>query len=236
MSDSVTQPHGLQPARFPCPWHFPGKSTSLGCCFLLQGNPLGLGAEPASLASPKRWPVNSTAAPPGKALLRGSSPFTSPSTLLCKQLFSEPNSPMWPTSKSGLFGHPLSENRTHLSVTDRLLGRKYLKSYITLLFTLAPPSLSRFPELRSDSLTGAVHCYQISTLNACLASKPRNFYEPKFWVQYTSNYYHGLYFCNKLKIMYLCVIFTKYLLLAYFLSTFRTFTMSNKSSGLPRWC
>ena len=157
----------------------------------------------------------------------------SPSTLLCKLLFSEPNSPTWPTSKSGLFGHPLSENRTHLSVTDRLLGavntegQEVPEIYVTLRFTLAPPSLSRFPEkvptLRSGALTGAVHCYQISTLNACPASKPRNFYEPKFWVQYTSNYYHGLYFCSKLKIMYLCVIFIKYLLLAYFLSTFYNF-------------
>ena len=30
------QPHGLQPARFPCPWHFPGKNTRVACHFLLQ--------------------------------------------------------------------------------------------------------------------------------------------------------------------------------------------------------
>ena len=69
----------------------------------------------------------------------------------------------------------------------------------TPLYTCSP-SLSRFPEkvpiLRSDSLTGAVHCYQISTLNACPASKPRNFYEPKFWVQYTSNYYTAYTFAT----------------------------------------
>ena len=29
--------HGLQPARLLCPWDFPGKSTGVGCHFLLQG-------------------------------------------------------------------------------------------------------------------------------------------------------------------------------------------------------
>ena len=36
MSDSL-QPHGLQPARLLHPWDFPGKSTGVGCHFLLQG-------------------------------------------------------------------------------------------------------------------------------------------------------------------------------------------------------
>ena len=31
------QPHGLQPARLLCPWDFPGRSTGVGCHFLLQG-------------------------------------------------------------------------------------------------------------------------------------------------------------------------------------------------------
>ena len=31
------QPHGLQPARFLCPWDSPGKNTGVGCHFLLQG-------------------------------------------------------------------------------------------------------------------------------------------------------------------------------------------------------
>ena len=30
VSDS-SRPHGLQPTRLPCPWDFPGKSTSLNC-------------------------------------------------------------------------------------------------------------------------------------------------------------------------------------------------------------
>ena len=29
--------HGLQPARFLCPWNFPGKNSGVGCHFLLQG-------------------------------------------------------------------------------------------------------------------------------------------------------------------------------------------------------
>ena len=35
MSDSW-QPNGLQPTRLLCPWDFPGKSTGVGCHFLLQ--------------------------------------------------------------------------------------------------------------------------------------------------------------------------------------------------------
>ena len=30
-------PHGLQPTSLLCPWDFPGKSTGVGCHFLLQG-------------------------------------------------------------------------------------------------------------------------------------------------------------------------------------------------------
>ena len=36
MSNSL-QPHGLQLARFLCPWDFPGKNTGVGFHFLLQG-------------------------------------------------------------------------------------------------------------------------------------------------------------------------------------------------------
>ena len=36
MFDSL-RPHGLQPARFLCPWDSPGKNTGVGCRFLLQG-------------------------------------------------------------------------------------------------------------------------------------------------------------------------------------------------------
>ena len=36
MSDSL-QSQGLQPARFFCPWNFPGKNTEVGCHSLLQG-------------------------------------------------------------------------------------------------------------------------------------------------------------------------------------------------------
>ena len=35
MSDSF-QPHGLQPTRLLCPWDFPGKSTGVGCHYLLR--------------------------------------------------------------------------------------------------------------------------------------------------------------------------------------------------------
>ena len=31
------RPHGLEPTRLPHPWNFLGKSTGVGCRFLLQG-------------------------------------------------------------------------------------------------------------------------------------------------------------------------------------------------------
>ena len=47
------QPHGLYPASLLCPWDSPGKSTEVGCHFLLQGillaNPK---TESESLSSP----------------------------------------------------------------------------------------------------------------------------------------------------------------------------------------
>ena len=36
VSDSL-RPHGLQPTRLLRPWDFPGKSTEVGCHFLIQG-------------------------------------------------------------------------------------------------------------------------------------------------------------------------------------------------------
>ena len=35
MTDSV-RPHRQQPTRLPCPWDSPGKTTGVGCHFLLQ--------------------------------------------------------------------------------------------------------------------------------------------------------------------------------------------------------
>ena len=47
MPDSLP-PHGLQPARFLCPWDFPGKDTGV-CDFLLQGIFLTQGLNPGLL-------------------------------------------------------------------------------------------------------------------------------------------------------------------------------------------
>ena len=40
------QPHGLQPTRLLRPWNFPGKSTGVGCHFLLQRTFLTQGSKP----------------------------------------------------------------------------------------------------------------------------------------------------------------------------------------------
>ena len=66
---SYLWPHGLQPARLPCPWDFPGKNTRVGCHFLLQGIFLTQGSNPclllgrqvlyhrATREAPYFWPV-----------------------------------------------------------------------------------------------------------------------------------------------------------------------------------
>ena len=57
MSDSL-QSHGLWPARFLCPWDFPGKNTGVGCHFLLQGIFPTQESKP-SLLCLLHWQVNS---------------------------------------------------------------------------------------------------------------------------------------------------------------------------------
>ena len=47
---TVCKFHGLQPARFLCPWDSPGKKTGMGCHFLLQGDLADPGIEPGSPA------------------------------------------------------------------------------------------------------------------------------------------------------------------------------------------
>ena len=49
MSDSLW-PHGLLPARLPCPWAFPGKHTGVGCHLFLQGVFPTQGSNPFCLA------------------------------------------------------------------------------------------------------------------------------------------------------------------------------------------
>ena len=48
VSDSL-RPHGLQPARLPCPWNSPGKNTAVGSPSLLQGIFLTQGWNPRLL-------------------------------------------------------------------------------------------------------------------------------------------------------------------------------------------
>ena len=46
MSDSL-QPYGQQPARLLCPWDSLGKTTGVGCHFILQGTFLTQGSNPS---------------------------------------------------------------------------------------------------------------------------------------------------------------------------------------------
>ena len=56
-------PHELQFTRLLCPWDFPGKSTGVGCHFLLPGIFLTQGLNPSLL----HWQADSLSlAPPGK--------------------------------------------------------------------------------------------------------------------------------------------------------------------------
>ena len=46
MCDSFASPRTVQPTRLLCPWDSPGKSTGVGCRFLLQGIFLTQGSNP----------------------------------------------------------------------------------------------------------------------------------------------------------------------------------------------
>ena len=60
VSDSL-QPHELQATRLPRPWDFPGKSTGVGCHFLLQCMKVKSGSEVAQLCLTLRSPPGSSA-------------------------------------------------------------------------------------------------------------------------------------------------------------------------------
>ena len=74
------RPHGLYSTRLFCPWNFPGKSTGVGCHFLLQGTFPDPGIEPKS---PALRADALPSEPPGKSTekLHGK-----PSLSLCFQL------------------------------------------------------------------------------------------------------------------------------------------------------
>ena len=60
------QPHGVQPAKLPYPWNFPGNNTGAGCYFLLQAISPTQGSSPL-LFHLLHWHVGSLPAePPGK--------------------------------------------------------------------------------------------------------------------------------------------------------------------------
>ena len=60
------RPHGLQPARFLCPWDSPGKNTGVGCHALLQGIFPIQGLNPCFLCL-LQWQAGSLPlVPPGK--------------------------------------------------------------------------------------------------------------------------------------------------------------------------
>ena len=67
VSDSL-QPFGLQPTRLLCPWDSPGKSTGVGCRFLLQGIFPTQGLNPCLLYLLLWQGVSLPLAPPGKPL------------------------------------------------------------------------------------------------------------------------------------------------------------------------
>ena len=64
---AVCKSHGLQPARFLCPWDSPGKKTGMGCHFLLQGYLADPGIEPGS---PALQADSLSSEPPGKPLIK----------------------------------------------------------------------------------------------------------------------------------------------------------------------
>ena len=60
---TLLKAHGLLPARFLCPWDFPGKNTTVHCHFLLWGDLPHPGIKPASPALTGGFFITE---PPGK--------------------------------------------------------------------------------------------------------------------------------------------------------------------------
>ena len=65
---SSLQPHGLEPAKLLCPWDYPGKSTRVGCHFLLQSIFVTQGLNPCLLCL-LYWQVGSLPLAPQKEIL-----------------------------------------------------------------------------------------------------------------------------------------------------------------------
>ena len=65
MSDSV-RPHRWQPTRLPCPWDSPGKSTGVGCHFLLQCMKVKSESEVVQLCPTLSDPMDCS--PPGSSI------------------------------------------------------------------------------------------------------------------------------------------------------------------------
>ena len=61
-SRPTLRPSGLKPTRLLCPWNFPGKTTEVGCHFLLQGIFPTQGSNPRHLSLLHSLPL----ATPGK--------------------------------------------------------------------------------------------------------------------------------------------------------------------------
>jgi len=61
-----SQPHGVQPTRLLDPWDFPGKSTGVGCHFLLQGMKVKSESEVTQLCLTLSDPMDCS--PPGSSV------------------------------------------------------------------------------------------------------------------------------------------------------------------------
>ena len=85
---TLCEPPGLYPARFLCPWSFPGKNTRVGCHFLLQGIFPDPGTEPVSLVSSVLASPSFTTLPHGKphggCVLSHVQLFFTPWTVACQ--------------------------------------------------------------------------------------------------------------------------------------------------------
>ena len=82
MANSL-RPHGLQSARFLCPWHFPGKTIGVSCHFLHQGIFPTQGLNPHILHL-LNWQADSL------PVSHPRSSFSSVKSLSCVRLFETP--------------------------------------------------------------------------------------------------------------------------------------------------
>ena len=126
------QPRGLWPARLLRPWYFPGKSTVVGCHFLLQGI-FPTQRSDQQLLRLLHWQVDSLPlSPPARPL---PTVMTASSTIV-----------KWPFTRT--------QGQVHLSYGSRIQSHRWMRICVTMPFVVE--DIKRTEKILSSPFVGPV--------------------------------------------------------------------------------